>query len=506
MRSLFRSSAWVFGGILLGRLLGYVRELEIGRTFGVSQTTDVIQASLVVPDLMFNLLVGGAVGAALVPEFTRRNAGEQWSLHQAALRLLAGVLLGIAVAFAVFPNVILSVIANGFSEEKQAIARPIVQLIVFVVPLTAANAITRALLNAHERFSTASLTTVVYNLALVAGVVLIANGAPYETIAIAAVAGAAAAWSVPLMEVRAASLMRAGPHQPIERGVKIRYSQALAVGVLVFFLPQIAKSAASWSGTGAYSIMHYATKLIELPLGTVLTVLGVVLFPRLARAFGTEGQSEQGSTLARSALRITLVLALAVAIPLAAAAPDFAAVLFGYGKMTPQDVYEIGRVTQGLAVGLVAQACLALLTSVANARRDMRTPLLSGVVGITVGVIVTATLYAGGALAAIASGYSAAFVTMVVAQISFLSLTKTVTLLPGLIERRILLALASIVVLGVGGIQLLGIVPSGWVRVGTALAVGLGLFVVGAVAGGLRGDFSALRSSGGQNQSEEPAT
>jgi len=136
--SLLRSSAWVFGGILLGRVLGYVRELAIAGTFGVSDTTDVIQAALVIPDLMFNLLVGGAVGAALVPEFARLARPEKWGLHTGALRLLAGFLALLATVLAVFPQAILAPVASGFSPEKRAIAEPLIRIIVFVVPLTAA--------------------------------------------------------------------------------------------------------------------------------------------------------------------------------------------------------------------------------------------------------------------------------------------------------------------------------------------------------------------------------
>lgn len=491
--SLLRSSAWVFGGILLGRVLGYVRELAIAGTFGVSATTDVIQATLVIPDLMFNLLVGGAVGAALVPEFARLSRTEKWALHIGALRLFAGLLALLAAVLAVFPQVILAPVASGFSPEKRAIAEPLIRIIVFVVPLTGANAITRALLNSEERFATASLTTVVYNLALVAGVFAVAKGSPYEALALAAVAGAGLAWMAPLAEAKSAGLMAPTKPLPVSHDIVRRYVQALSVGLIVFLLPQAAKSAASWWGSGAYSTMHYATKLIELPLGTVLTVLGVVLFPRLAKRFGESAHDGRAVEMARAALRITLVMALAVAIPLYFEARDFVQVFFGYGQMTEGDIRAIATLVTAMVAGLVGQACLALLTAVANARRDTKTPLCSGIIGVIAGIAVGWAL--GGTPAAIAWAYSVAFLSMALAQLGFLTLAK-VPVFPGLVAPRFLAATGTMAILGFAASHTVSNLPPGWPQVLAAVTVGIVLSFVGALIAGLKADLRDLRGSG----------
>jgi len=272
-----------------------------------------------------------------------------------------------------------------------------------------------------------------------------------------------------------------------------RYAQALSVGVIVFLLPQAAKSAASWSGSGAYATMHYATKLIELPLGTVLTVLGVVLFPRLAKLFGEAGDAERAVVVARAALRLTLVMALAVAIPLYFEARDFVQVFFGYGRMTEADVREISVLVTAMAAGLVGQACLALLTSVANARRDTKTPLRSGLLGLVVGVAAGWAL--GGTPSAIAVAYSAAFLAMTVAQLGFLAFAK-VSVLPGLVAPRFMVATGAMALLGFGASRGVAGLPVGWPQVLAAIMVGFVLALVGAFIAGLKADLRNLRGSG----------
>jgi len=61
----------VSGGILLGRLTGFLREVAVASRFGVSRDADIILFSLTLPDFLINLLMGGALAAALIPEFKR---------------------------------------------------------------------------------------------------------------------------------------------------------------------------------------------------------------------------------------------------------------------------------------------------------------------------------------------------------------------------------------------------------------------------------------------------
>ena len=65
-------------GILLGRIAGFVRESFIVAHFGASEQADYAVLILTIPDLLINMLVGGAMGAALIPEFKRLTPKQGW--------------------------------------------------------------------------------------------------------------------------------------------------------------------------------------------------------------------------------------------------------------------------------------------------------------------------------------------------------------------------------------------------------------------------------------------
>src|SRR2546427_9801670 len=93
----------------LSRVLGAVRELVIANTFGTSHNLDNYRVAFGVPDLLFNLLLAGAISSAFIPvlsEYLAKNEPER--ARQIAGRVLnASVLIltvGAAVLFVVAPS------------------------------------------------------------------------------------------------------------------------------------------------------------------------------------------------------------------------------------------------------------------------------------------------------------------------------------------------------------------------------------------------------------------
>src|SRR5256885_9221324 len=73
----------------LARVLGAVRELVIGNTFGTSPKLDDCRVALGVPDLLFNLLLAGAVSSAFIPVLSEPLAKHE---PQRALEIAQRVL------------------------------------------------------------------------------------------------------------------------------------------------------------------------------------------------------------------------------------------------------------------------------------------------------------------------------------------------------------------------------------------------------------------------------
>src|SRR5207247_9079474 len=79
----------------LSRVLGAVRELVIASTFGTSHNLDDYRVAFGVPDLLFNLLLAGAISSAFIPLLSEHLAkNEPERARQIAGRVLnASVLI-----------------------------------------------------------------------------------------------------------------------------------------------------------------------------------------------------------------------------------------------------------------------------------------------------------------------------------------------------------------------------------------------------------------------------
>ena len=108
------------------RATGLAREMIIGAQFGTSADLDAYLAAFRVPDLLFQLVAGGALGSAFIPTFTaywvkddRRGAWLLFSRVLNLMTLLIVVLAGLAALFAL--PLVQHVIAPGFPPEQQAL-------------------------------------------------------------------------------------------------------------------------------------------------------------------------------------------------------------------------------------------------------------------------------------------------------------------------------------------------------------------------------------------------
>ena len=72
-----KAATIVMIAILVSRILGFIRERAVAEVFGRTATTDVFFAAFALPDLMFQLLVGGALSSAFIPVFTHYLAKEE---------------------------------------------------------------------------------------------------------------------------------------------------------------------------------------------------------------------------------------------------------------------------------------------------------------------------------------------------------------------------------------------------------------------------------------------
>lgn len=371
----------VLAGTLAGRIAGFVREAALAYRLGASETTDVAIVALTYADLMTSLLIAGGMSAVLIPQLSALAAareGDDSAERDLFWRaLLAAVLAatGIALTASLASGSLVRLLAPGLSADASTHAARLMAVSAWAFPGWAVAGVSTAFLQHRGAFGIPALQNVAFNAVAVFTLLFFVSVAVVWPLAVAAVVGAAL---IALMQLaRVVTLIGrprlAGWRLP-DRFVR-RYAQALATGAGLVALPFLVRALASLQGPGGLSVVNFATKLIELPNGTLLTALSVALFPALTAAFA-EGERARSAALVRRAalllFGVSVVAALLVTVP----APLWAQIIYGRGQLTADDVASVGGYARILGLGLPGQALAHFMISVAAMQRDYFGPLV----------------------------------------------------------------------------------------------------------------------------------
>lgn len=425
IKALLLSSLALNIGLLLGRFSGFLREALVATQFGATAEADTVVLMLTVPDLLVNILMGGALGAVLIPEFTQLPERAKQLLYQAMV-LLGTLFLLIASGLYLLSDQLIALLAPGFSTENLLAASQAVGWVIWLIPLTVLSGIVTAYLQANNRFGIAALGTLIINLTIIAGLLIsdpekdvhalwwlalfVLLGGLLRLLSQLAVVGIR--WSP----------VRSSRPLLLNRDIAIRYGQAVLSGSILLFFPVVARAFASFSGEGGVALFNYAIRLVEFPLAIAVTFVAAVFFPRLSQSYvddtGLHGQ------LIRYGLQITLVLSVIAAVCLGASHDAYVRAAFDYGGMDERGLETVALLTSVGLLSLPLQGLAGFLTAVFNSRKDTRTPMFINLGGLIAFFIVNQVTLFGDSLEALMWSMLFSYSVIVVLQLFLLRIPE----------------------------------------------------------------------------------
>jgi putative peptidoglycan lipid II flippase len=267
-------------------------------------------------------------------------------------------------------------------------------------------AVATSVLNASGRFAAAAMAPIVYNLAIIAGALLLAPTFGVQGLAIGVVVGSLAHLLVQLPGLRRIGF-RFEPTADLgddqaRQALRLMGPRAVGLGASqITFV--VVTSLATTLGTGAVTAFNASFTLLQIPIGVIGVPLGVVVFPSLSRTAAVGHDADYVSLVTRG-LRLLLYVMLPIAGLLAILRRQSVAILF---PALPEPVQELtGSALLFFTVGLAAHALIAVLARAFYARQDTRTPVLAAILAVgfntTLAVVLVGPLGLGGVALAIA--------------------------------------------------------------------------------------------------------
>ena len=391
-RVLVTASLILTGAALASRILGWIRLLVIGSQFGASSELDAYFAAFRIPDAIFQLVVAGALSAALIPVFSsyraRADEAEAWKLASSVINLVLIALIVISAFMAIFAPVFVPIVAPGFDEPTTELTVQLTQIMLVSPVLIGMGAVVSGILNSYQQFTIPSLAPLAYNLVIIGAAIFLAPIIGIEGLAVGVVIGSAAHLAIQLP-----SLSRVGrrfelridiDHPGVRKVARLMGPRmlGLAAGQLNFLVSTIL---ASGLAAGSLTAYNYAFQLSQLPVGIIGVSVATALFPTMSQdaALGRIGEIRRQVA---GAIKVLIFVAAPLMAVMIVLREPLTSVFYQYGLFSQEATARTASALAWFAVGLIGHIVVHVLARAFYAMQDTRTPVTWAIVAVAINV------------------------------------------------------------------------------------------------------------------------
>ena len=176
--NILSAASVIMAAVLMSRLLGLLRlRLMTERFFPDAKWQfDVYIASFRFPDMIFELLVLGALSAAFIPvfsEYLEKNRQEAYRIASSVINILSLVFGLAAVAMFIFAPQLSHLIAPSYGPVKIALLTNLTRLMLLAQIFFCLSNFLTGIIQSNQRFLIPALAPIVYNVGIILGIVFL---------------------------------------------------------------------------------------------------------------------------------------------------------------------------------------------------------------------------------------------------------------------------------------------------------------------------------------------
>jgi len=404
--SLYRNFLSVGGLTLVSRIAGFVRDALMAAVLGTGPAADAFFAAFRFPNLFRRLFAEGAFNTAFVPMFAGalEKDGREASLDLASriMAWLVAMLVVVTILAEIFMPQIMVAFVPGFVDDQQKFDLTVL-LTRIMFPYLACMSLMAAygaILNSLGKFFAAAFAPVILNLVNIAAMIPLvtfwvqdpAGAATWVAVA-TMIGGLAQLWLV-WSAIRRADFVpafRLPRLDPEVRRFWVLAIPAILTGGITqinIFVGTIIASAAD----NAISILNYADRLYQLPLGIIGIAIGTVLLPELSRHLKGGRDVEARATQDQSLL-VAMLLSMPAATALIALAEPIVRVLFERGAFDALATQQTAQALIAFSTGLPAYVLIRVLQPGYFAREDTLTPTIFAGISVVANIGLSLLLF-----------------------------------------------------------------------------------------------------------------
>jgi putative peptidoglycan lipid II flippase len=386
-------------GFILSNLTSLAQRILTTRAFGTGGEIDAFFAALRVPDLLFNLLAGGALASAFIPSFSallaQGDRERSWRLASSVANLVALALAALsALAWLAAPWLVRHVLAPGFDLDQAQLTAALMRTLLSTAVVFGVSGLVMGILQAHQHFLLPALAPTVYWMGWILGVLAFAPRLGIQGLAWGVVLGALLHLAIQLPGLRGRGAryhLRLGWDDPeIRQVIRLMGPRLIGVGVVqINFL--VNTILASSQPQGSLTALALAFAVMTMPQVVIAQSIAIAALPTFSVQAAQGRWQELKDTIAGT-LRGVVFLSLPASAGLIVLRTPITALLFERGAFDARSTELVAWALLWYAAGLLGHSLVEILSRAFYALQDTRTPVIVGGLAMTLNLIFSLTL------------------------------------------------------------------------------------------------------------------
>lgn len=395
----FRGAAILSSTSAVSYGLGLVRDRLLASHFGAGAELDVYNAAFIVPDLILNIFVAGALQAAFVPLYSELQKIENRKhADKFASTVLTGALLLvliIGIPAAIFMPWLASFIAPGISGADKTLLVQLSRLLLLSPLIFAISNTLGGMLVSKKSYLAYGLSPVLYNLGIVGGIMLLAPRFGIYGVVIGTVIG-----GVMHLLVRLLGIWR----KKFRYKPSFDWRESHARKLIALMIPKMVghpveqlsflgfTMIASTLAVGSISTLSFARNFMSVPVSLFGIAFATAVFPLLSEDVATQSFKDYKKHLVSTIQKI-LLFTIPSAVVLFALSKFLITFLIGSGRFGPEAIDITASLLSIFALSIPLESTIHVLARGFYAFKNTFIPVSLAILGLVI-MVSTAWLLA----------------------------------------------------------------------------------------------------------------
>lgn len=390
--NLARSTMALIIFALVGKFMGFGRQMLIANYFGAGVETDAFTTALKATSLLSGI-VSNAIANTFIPMLAKVENDEgrgQISRHTNNIMCIsvavAAIMAGLGILIAPY---IVEMVAGGFDDVTYNLAVELTKIGMPVIMFSAIVGVMTGYLQSEGKFAATGAIPIPLNLVYIFYLIFLSSSFGIYGMAVASVLGILAQGIFLFPHTKKAGLK----YFPVF-DLKDKY----VVHALQLSLPVLLSVAindvnimvnnrlASGLESGTVTWLDQANKLNIMILGVFVSAITAVVFPILSKHFSS-GDMKSGRKSMAASVRLIMLITIPSMVGLIVLAQPIVEIAFMRGAFTQYDADMTAQALQFYALALCAMSLNNLLNRVYYSLQDTRTPLIIGALSVVCNIV-----------------------------------------------------------------------------------------------------------------------